>query len=687
MQPHRRTLAPSGPAGNSAMVPAAPAAAPPPTSMRKAPQRSSGLPRASMASHPYASQSRLSTAAGEGLLQKRRSMMAPSRPADSLLSSSATRADVALNGKTPQSGRALNPIRRASALGPTVGRQSTLAPSYGSFPFKDPRPVKTPAFTAQCKEKIAGYLARSRAQLPLSANWQSSPTTREFKDLFRYLATELIGPSFPWGKSFEKDCLSILRDLHYPVLDTISKTAVTVPGSQQSWPYILAMLDWMVELCKAQQRWHDPESVSDPLLCHASELSLQHPQLEERLFWDFVSETYAEWFEGEVEEFETAQRQLEEAYGESLLAATVDGSDRIAASSVEECSRLERDIGERESELQKLQSDDSPIKAIDEEYDRFMSDKLKFDNFIEKHREKVDNLNHRIEGVRGAIEDIVKRTTTTRQHLMDVEAEVAAQNLSPDEISRMQHDKVALTQQLHDIGTKIAEVKRQCHDQEMRVTNCMDECDQHLDSYDLLGSRIGTLGVIADPLPPGLVRIDYSLSIDLGADDVQAILRSGRAKLETIRPALDSYAQGSRDQIDKLCEEETTLERKHQDVAESVDNRREEVLRRQIRYDKERKQVDEQRELLKEEKSEHGMALANLEAEVRGNGLPHGGVVQAKARLERSRMVFESLLQKTQQLQVRALTELLGHVEAVSSCKGRTEESLESVMRFAERQD
>lgn len=42
---------------------------------------------------------------------------------------------------------------------------------------------------------------------------------------------------------------------------------------------------------------------------------------------------------------------------------------------------------------------------------------------------------------------------------------------------------------------------------------------------------------------------------------------------------------------------------------------------------------------LKEEKSEHGMAIANLEAEVRGKGLPQGGVAQAKARLERSKMV------------------------------------------------
>jgi kinetochore protein NDC80 len=191
----------------------------------------------------------------------------------------------------------------------------------------------------------------------------------------------------------------------------------------------------------------------------------------------------------------------------------------------------------------------------------------------------------------------VQRTATARQHLSGVEAEVAAQNLSPDEISRMQHDKVALAQQLQDIGNKIAEVKRQRLDQEVRVTNCMDECEQQLDAYDLLGNRIYTLGVTPDPLPTGFVHIDYSLNVVLGAEDVQAILRSGRAKLETIRPALDSYAQGSRDQIDKLCEEETALERKHQDLMESVDNKREEVLRRKIRYDKERKQVDEQREV------------------------------------------------------------------------------------------
>jgi hypothetical protein len=104
MHPPRRTLTSSGPAGNSAMFSNNTG---PPTSTRKPPLRSSGLPRASMAAHPYASVSRQSTAAGEGPLQKRRSMMPPSRPADNLLSASASRGDGGLTGRTPQSGRAL----------------------------------------------------------------------------------------------------------------------------------------------------------------------------------------------------------------------------------------------------------------------------------------------------------------------------------------------------------------------------------------------------------------------------------------------------------------------------------------------------------------------------------------------------------------------------------------------------
>lgn len=62
--------------------------------------------------------------------------------------------------------------------------------------------------------------------------------------------------------------------------------------------------------------WADPEVVSDPLLMPASALPIDHPQLEDRLGWDFISGMYTQWFRGEGDEFPEAHMELADAYGE-----------------------------------------------------------------------------------------------------------------------------------------------------------------------------------------------------------------------------------------------------------------------------------------------------------------------------------------------------------------------------------
>lgn len=104
MSSQRRALTSSGPAGNAALGFQHSLA--PPSSMKKPLPRSSGLPRASMAAHPYSTASRPSSASGEPFNHKRRSMMPPSRPADAL-TSSATPVDGRIMGRTPQAARGL----------------------------------------------------------------------------------------------------------------------------------------------------------------------------------------------------------------------------------------------------------------------------------------------------------------------------------------------------------------------------------------------------------------------------------------------------------------------------------------------------------------------------------------------------------------------------------------------------
>lgn len=124
-------------------------------------------------------------------------------------------------------------------------------PGYGN-PSKDNRPVRDRGFQVECQRNIEDFLTHNGVQLALSSKWLVSPTQRDFQTLFRYLAEELIGTGYPWSKKVEDDFLAILRDLRYPAMDSIGKTALTAPGGS-NWPHVLAMLNWLVELCRVSK--------------------------------------------------------------------------------------------------------------------------------------------------------------------------------------------------------------------------------------------------------------------------------------------------------------------------------------------------------------------------------------------------------------------------------------------------
>ena len=54
-----------------------------------------------------------------------------------------------------------------------------------------------------------------------------------------------------------------------------------------------------------------------------------------------------------------------------------------------------------------------------------------------------------------------------RSDLIRTEEAVAAQNLSPDEVQRMNHERESLSRNLDDLRGKIIEASQQAYDQEM----------------------------------------------------------------------------------------------------------------------------------------------------------------------------------------------------------------------------
>ena len=124
-----------------------------------------------------------------------------------------------------------------------------LPPS--SAAARDGRPVKTAAFQASCRENIEQFCRTQRCPIAINDRTLHSPTQKDFLQIFRWLISEFLDPSFQWGlKAPTEEILYILGDLRYPGVGNISKTALAAPGSASNWGTLLAMLNWLVDLAK-----------------------------------------------------------------------------------------------------------------------------------------------------------------------------------------------------------------------------------------------------------------------------------------------------------------------------------------------------------------------------------------------------------------------------------------------------
>lgn len=143
-------------------------------------------------------------------------------------------------------------VRRQSTF-PSAGRQSMLPPSAAVT--RDTRPVRNPQFQTTCRENIEHFCRAQRCPIPINDRVLHSPTQKDFFNIFRWLISEFLDPYYPWvAKNPTDDIIAILKDLRYPGLDNISKTALGAPGSGTNWGTLLAMLNWVVELAKVRQK-------------------------------------------------------------------------------------------------------------------------------------------------------------------------------------------------------------------------------------------------------------------------------------------------------------------------------------------------------------------------------------------------------------------------------------------------
>lgn len=186
---------------------------------------------------------------------------------------SGSRADGGMYGRASSNGRASvvppNTVRRSSSrqsLAPSAPMSSAVG---GHNRIEDPRKseYRSAHFQKICRDNIEEYLySTGRFPHSLGPRGLNSPTQKEFQLIVQFLVKEL-DPSFVWGKSFESDCMTIMRDMRYPSPEQISKTSLGAAGGPTAWPALLAMLNWLVDLARVSLSF---------LLCFRRPFSFTH---------------------------------------------------------------------------------------------------------------------------------------------------------------------------------------------------------------------------------------------------------------------------------------------------------------------------------------------------------------------------------------------------------------------------
>ncbi|KAK4688919.1 kinetochore protein NDC80, partial [Tremellales sp. Uapishka_1] len=665
MDVRRRTLAAEGPAGNA--LP--PSSLPMPPSAMKKPASRLGSARMSMIPQQVKPSQHLGV-----------SQMSAQSQADvrrSTMMSSGGRGDGGIYGRTPQPGRSMPSsasARRSSVYTASAsqGRPSMMPGAFMSSAVKDTRPIKNATFQQQSQRNILDFLALHRCPIGIPPKFFTSATTVQFQQLFKWLIVELIDPHVVFGKKFEDDVIAILRDLRYPAVDSISKTSLSSIGSAVHWPALQAMLNWLVDLCKAQDNWYDAEIVSDPLLMTASELPLDFPVLEERLQWDYFSKAFTIWFDDVEDDFPALKQEISDVY------------DKLTSKTIDENERLESEYTRKDIELRQLQAQVPALSGIEDEYNRLQEDKTKYITFLETISGKVEKLKRQRISLAEGVATTETRIQEVRKQLAETESTLAAQNLSPDEATKMMTDREGSQRQFDELTIKNAEASQAGHDLERNVSKHMDDLENLLEVYTALGLQIGIIkpGHTLDVGPGG---IDYGIELDLNVVDLSDVQSTGLKMKTVLRPGLQTYGEGFRattlefenesialaDQIDRLSqkvtakkEEAGTLEAKLNVVDSAADL--------------EERQYESQSKGLKEQLATMEDAIAAVIVGTQQKFLT------TQSELEAKKIEFQELQHQTASLQDTLVTQLMGHIDVIIKAKEHTANSLKGVRTFAE---
>ncbi|KAG8887646.1 Aminopeptidase 2 mitochondrial [Tulasnella sp. 332] len=418
------------------------------------------------------------------------------------------------------------PLKASGLRGaPGTGRPGLQV--YG--PGKETRPITHKQYQALMHREILDYLVAHRCPIAnLSLKTLQAPTGRDFHDIFRFLMKDIDDHFVPgrWGKP-EEEVIILLRDLKYPLVDGISKTALTTPGSSSSWPILLAMLHWLVTIAMELPKWEDPEISRDFNLVPAEDIprDVELPNFASLVTSDYIFKAY-EVYMGGSDSFKGPDDDL---------ATIID--NRIEAV-IQRSDETERRIAKLMSSIDKLELKTSELVELDNEQKKLEGQIAQFKGLIQDREVKTTKIITAVELFKEQIrneEAEIAALNKGHEHIM---ATIAEQGLSVEEVKQMNNDRDNLKRTLEDLLPKSAEAAQTTGQLEIDLGRRSDAIDQMLSRYTSMLYDTELLPTAPEPFS----HISFKLELNTAVSNPLDMLKGDDLK-NVIHPALSRIAE------------------------------------------------------------------------------------------------------------------------------------------------
>ncbi|KAF9289013.1 autophagy protein [Mortierella alpina] len=550
----------------------------------------------------------------------------------------------------------------SSVMGPPMGVGNRFAPRQsmsgsagprpslsGTVSMKDPRPIKDKAFQRSLVHSIVDYLTQNGYPHTITPKNLMQPTNKDFQDVFKFLYQKLE-PRYLFQKKFEDEVPVLMKTMRYPAADTISKTALYTVGAPHSWPSMLALLGWMVDVIKVVAKHKENTKVLRQSNVHNRDRDID-PRLDmsqvspEGALYNYLTMTYRTWMltgnlqDPEVEEsmgksFDNRKRHLQEQL-------------RIRSASLE---NLRRDLDAARAEV-------PPIIVLERENQVLKND-------IEQFKKGIDHAIPRIEEVRKAneesnrtisakqakladlhqakkeLQEIVRTQTMTRA---DLEGKLA-------ECSRLRRREEGLKQQLLDI-------KKQKDELEKRFQSAENEAEQRVKEFNALALKVGLI--------PASAKYAHGQDLELRLDVDGA--RTGeklynvdtKAKAEKVISALRNQFTM---EVNKIGNELAALQEELDRLDEQIEDDNTELRDKEHQLNMLTKKYQDEKENARAEALSHQMRKETREQEMQSMDQEITQSITEAERLDQENEMLERQAALNREVTNRRIKDVLEHL-------------------------